>query len=143
MEIRIRLAELRELQWVNERYDEVKFMHSVFDREKIAIAEVDNKPAGLGRLVQLGGNDWEMGGIYVFKEFQGKGLAEVIVKFLVAAVQPEWRVFCLPFAPLKDFYARFGFIPCAAGMKIPDEISKKHQWCNDTYPDRTLLCVLR
>ena len=49
----IRQAVKSELAWINERYDEVEFVHSCFDREVIAIAEIGSQKAGLGRIVML------------------------------------------------------------------------------------------
>jgi hypothetical protein len=49
--IQIRQAIAEEIGWINERYDEVGFVHSDLTRDYVAIAEVDRSRAGLGRLV--------------------------------------------------------------------------------------------
>lgn len=50
MNAKIRKALKTELDWINEKYDEVQFVHSIFETEIIAIAEIDENRIGLGRL---------------------------------------------------------------------------------------------
>ena len=52
MIIKIRKAEKNEINWINLKYKEVNFMASDFDNEFIAIAECDNIPCGLGKLIK-------------------------------------------------------------------------------------------
>jgi len=49
--LKIKKAEISELAWINKCYDEVGFIHSSFETEIIAIATMNEQPAGLGRLV--------------------------------------------------------------------------------------------
>jgi GNAT superfamily N-acetyltransferase len=142
MALTVRKARADEIDWINQQYDGVGFIHSNLDREIVAIAEHDGTKAGLGRLVHVEGENWELGGMYVLSEFRGLGIADTIVRFLLSCSLPHHQVFCLPFSHLRQFYARFGFAPCADPRIVPEEISKKHAWCNETYEHETLLFVL-
>ncbi|MBS0622859.1 MAG: GNAT family N-acetyltransferase [Verrucomicrobia bacterium] len=75
----LRRAEPSEISWVNQCYAEVQFIHSNFDREVIAIAEVNGQKAGLGRLVTINDENLELGGMYVFEEFRGQGIARKVL----------------------------------------------------------------
>ncbi len=68
--IRIRTANRSEIEWINKCYDEVEFVHSIFDKEVIAIAEFNNQNAGIGRLVRINSDNLELGGMYVFDAFR-------------------------------------------------------------------------
>src|SRR5262249_26114604 len=138
----VREANSDEVDWINERYDEVGFIHSDFSRELIAVAEFDGVRAGLGRLVPIDEGTADLGGMYVFDVFRGRGIAEEIVRFLLQHGRVYSRIFCLPFAHLSGFYSRFGFNPHLESSSIPEDIMKKHQWCNRQYPQPTLLYSL-
>ena len=70
--IEVRAAKKSEMEWINTKYDEVEFVHSIFDKEVIAVAEANGQKAGIGRLVTIDENNFELGGIYVFEEFRGR-----------------------------------------------------------------------
>ncbi len=70
---KIRAAERQEVEWINNCYDQVEFIHSHFENEIIAIAEFNGEKAGLGRLVKVDENNLELGGMYVFESFREKG----------------------------------------------------------------------
>lgn len=57
MSLKLREALPTDIEWINRRYDEVGFVHSNFDSEVIAVAEWRGCKAGLGRLVDLSGNN--------------------------------------------------------------------------------------
>lgn len=139
----VRNIRFDELDWVNSKYDEVQFVHSSFEKEIIAVAEVDGEKAGLGRLVSIYGQQYELGGMYIFEEFRKLGLATQIVEFLLSQTQSKQIIFCLPFAHLKSFYEKFGFQDSSLfpNLKIHDSVRKKHEWCNQTYTGDTLLLV--
>lgn len=80
----IRIAKASEIDWINQRYDEVEFVHSVFEKEIIAIAEIGAQQAGIGRLVNVTEHDFELGGMYVFEPFRSKGVAERSLNFYSA-----------------------------------------------------------
>lgn len=141
--LEIRNAEKSEISWINACYDEVEFVHSIYEREKIAVAEMDGQKAGLGRLVRLDSVNFELGGMFVFESFRGKGIATKIVKFLLSEILPEHRVYCIPFEPLIPFYHQFGFMPCKELEPVPHEISTKYLWCKNKYPQPTSLLVLK
>ena len=142
MNVTIRKAFRCELEWLNARYDEVGFRHSDFNRELIAIAEVEGNKAGLGRLVTIDSNTAELGGMYVFTEYRGYGVAGKIVEFLLQHSGRFKQIFCLPFAYLKDFYGKYGFVPTDESQDIPALIREKHNWCKRTYEHEILLLVL-
>lgn len=139
--IRIKQAEKNEINWINVKYSEVGFVKSNYENEYIIIAKVENENAGLGRLVQIDSNNIELGGIYVFPNFRGFGVAEKIVQHLCEensfGIATIW---CLPFENLSNFYLKFGFRNCKH-VKIPEKITQKLKWCNSEskYDEKVLL----
>jgi hypothetical protein len=71
--IQIRAASKTDIEWINHRYKEVDFVPSIFEKEVIAVAEFKGERAGLGRLVTLDEQNAELGGMYVFEPYRGKG----------------------------------------------------------------------
>jgi len=132
----IRPARPDELDWVNQRYADIDFVPSERDH-LIAIAEVDGKRAGLGRIVPIEEGIGELGGMLVFEQFQRMGLARRLVSSLVA--QPGFHtLWCLPFAELEAMYVSLGFKPGDAA-DAPEPVLSKHRWCNEHYPKPVLL----
>ncbi len=142
MTVSIRTANRSEMDWINERYDEVEFVHSHFDKETIAIAEIDGKKAGIGRLVIIDANHLELGGMYVFEEFRNRGIAGKIVAFLLKHALSFQTVYCIPFEHLVPFYKRYGFTPCSDLNAVPVELREKVLWCKTKYPQQTALLQL-
>jgi len=70
--IQIRQAIAGEIDWINERYDEVGFVHSDRTRDYVAIAEVDRWRAGLGRLVHIDQGIAEWAESLLCQSFVGK-----------------------------------------------------------------------
>lgn len=140
--LRLRTAEKSELGWINACYDEVEFVHSDFENEMIAIAEFDKQKAGLGRLVKVDEEHFELGGMYVFESFRGKGIAKELVKFLLSFVEPYQTVYCIPFEHLLPFYKECGFTNCSNFESIPPTIIDKYRWCQEKYTHPTALLVL-
>ena len=138
MNILIRKALLKDLPWVNEQYDKVQFKHSVYEREFIAIAEVEGAPAGIGRLVSIDEGNLELGGMYVQDEYRGLGVAKGIVLYLLQQAKNK-TVYCLPFAHLENFYSACGFAPVHDIAHVPEEVVQKWEWCQNMYPQPTLL----
>jgi N-acetylglutamate synthase-like GNAT family acetyltransferase len=139
--IHIRSAYPKDEIWINERYKELGFLPSDVGRELIAIAEDDEVRAGLGRLVPINADCAELGGIYVIQEFRGRGIATEVVSYLLHQGEVYHKIFCLPFAHLEHFYSGFGFHPCEDAERVPQEVHRKHQWCNRHYEHPTLLLV--
>lgn len=139
--IAVRVAARNELTWINRRYDEVQFVHSDFDNEIIAIAEYEGQRVGLGRLVRIDDRNLELGGIYVFEQHRGKGIAKEIVEFLLRYVPKEQIVYCIPFEHLAPFYRQFGFLD-SNGDGAPKKVVEKFIWCQEQYPTPTTLFVL-
>lgn len=140
--LNIRAAEKQEISWINDCYDQVQFMHSHFDSEIIAIAEFNGEKAGLGRLVEVDEKNFELGGMYVFESFRGKGIAKEIVNFLLTYVKPSQNVYCIPFEHLFQFYKQCGFGNCLNLESIPQIILDKYRWCQEKYTHPTALLVL-
>src|SRR5579862_6064334 len=92
--IQIRLANPNEIEWINDCYDAIQFVHSDFEKEIIAIAEVDGQKAGLGRLVTLEDGSLELGGMYVLEAFRRHGIARQILPFLLNHVPSDKIVYC-------------------------------------------------
>jgi len=135
----VREAEEKEMAWVNTRYDEIGFIRAEYTDGTILIAEVDGKKAGLGRLQNVGKDCFELGGMYVFRDYRKEGLARILVETLLEYAKDCPRIFCLPFAHLAQFYRSFGFETVVDRTDVPEVVTKKLTWCNDTYPDCTLI----
>lgn len=138
----IRQAKENEIFWINSQYDEVGFKHSSFENEFISIVEVNGIKAGLGRLQKIEDKVCELGGIYVKEDFRGLGLASLIVDFLIKNSNSYNKIFCLPFEHLNSFYKKFGFQVVDNCDYIPQIVKEKHNWCDKTYDNKTLLFVL-
>lgn len=97
-------ASQADLQWVNQQYKTIDFKPSCFENEIVAIAKVDNKPVGEGRLQTIEDAVAELGGIYVESALRQQGVANKIVAYLLANSTSYKIVYCLPFAHLAPFY---------------------------------------
>lgn len=140
--LKLRTAEASEIGWVNNCYDQVEFVHSDFDNEVIAIAEFDQKKAGLGRLVKVDEKNLELGGMYVFEAFRCKGIAKELVKFLLTYIELFQTVYCIPFEHLLPLYKQCGFTSCSNLDSVPQKILDKYCWCQEKYSNPTSLLVL-
>ena len=140
--IKIILAKKSELDWINACYDEIGFVHSIFDEEIIAIAEVNGQKAGIGRLVTIDEKNLELGGIYVFEDFRNQGVARKIVEFLLNKAPSSRAIYCIPFENLTPFYKQFGFIDCLNLEHVPKKLLKKRLWCQEKYTQPTSFLVM-
>ncbi|MBX3718327.1 MAG: FosX/FosE/FosI family fosfomycin resistance hydrolase [Parachlamydiales bacterium] len=138
-----KLAGHQEIEWVNQCYDQVEFVHSNLDHEMIAIAELGGEKAGLGRLVKMDEENLELGGMYVFEQFRNKGIATELVKFLLTQTKPSQNIYCIPFEHLAPFYQQFGFDHCLDKAEVPEKILTKLHWCQKKYASPTALLVLK
>jgi N-acetylglutamate synthase-like GNAT family acetyltransferase len=130
-----------ELGWINARYAGVDFVASS-GTDVIAVAEADGQPAGLGRVVHIADGVGELGGMLVFDDYRGSGLAKQIIGFLQQQADLP-TLYCLPFSELEGLYGSMGFSVAAAGDTVPDKVAAKHRWCNEHYPKPVLLLVAR
>jgi N-acetylglutamate synthase-like GNAT family acetyltransferase len=137
----IRKAYAEEEQWVNERYKEIGFVPSNVGRELVAVAEHEGSRAALGRLVPVNADCAELGGIYVLQEFRGLGIATELVDYLLREGTTYKKIFCLPFAHVEHLYLALGFRRYDGAENVPQEIQRKHRWCNNHYEHGTLLLV--
>lgn len=133
--IEIRAARTDEADWVNERYAAVDFIPSDLTRELVLIAELDHTPAGLGRLVPVDEQSCELGGMLVFDEFRGRGVARALIDALIERAQGK-TIYCIPFAKLESLYAAAGF---ERSDHAPKAITEKFAWCQRTYDQPVLL----
>jgi GNAT superfamily N-acetyltransferase len=138
--VTVRQLQAHELKWANGRYGEIDFLPSTQD-DYIAVAENDGQPAGLGRLVRVGGEACELGGMYVFPEQRGGGISRAIIGHLIAAAGRA-TLYCLPFGNLRGLYESFGFREQAPDPAMPDQVLEKFKWCNSHYGREVLLLVL-
>lgn len=139
----VRTAKKTEMEWVNKCYDEVEFVHSNFDKEIIAIAELDGHRAGIGRLVTIDSNHFELGGMYVFESYRNRGVASTIVDFLLKHTPKASTVYCIPFEHLVSFYKEFGFVSCTDLQQVPKELLNKYLWCKEKYSHPTSLLIFQ
>lgn len=137
----IRTAMRSEIEWINKCYDEVAFSHSNFDREVIAVAEVEGLKAGLGRIVTIDDDHLELGGIYVFENFRNQGIARDIVTFLLEHSNTSQTIYCIAVTHLLSFYKKFGFELCIDLESVHKKIYEKNTWCQENYPIPTKLLV--
>lgn len=138
-------ADRNEIDWINSKYTEIGFVKSNYDNEFIVIAKVENKNAGLGRLVKIDDKNIELGGIYTFPDFRGLRVAENIVSNLCNKnPYKESTIWCLPFENLLSFYSKFGFKNHYKGA-VPEEVGKKLEWCNSNnrYEKKVVLLYKR
>jgi GNAT superfamily N-acetyltransferase len=134
---RIRRLDPAELAWANERYAEIDFLASPAT-DFIAVAHSGGTPVALGRVSQVSATAGELGGIYVFPEFRGLGIAKRLVDFLVHQCGLE-TLFCLPFERLHGLYILAGFALQPIDATVPEKVLGKHAWCNSHYGERVLL----
>jgi N-acetylglutamate synthase-like GNAT family acetyltransferase len=139
--ISVRTASPSELTWINERYREIDFLLCGAN-DFVVVAEIDGKPAGLGRIVPIAGRVGELGGMLVFDEFRGTGLSKQIIAFLIETLEFDF-LYCLPFSNLENLYATFGFRRVADVAGVPAKVLKKYHWCAEFYPDPVLLMGLQ
>jgi len=113
-------------------------MPSDLSREVVVIAEIEGVPAGVGRLVPYG-EVYELGGMLVFEEFRGRGVARAIIDELLRRADRD--VYCIPFADLTALYESAGFV-AAKEQEAPAAIREKVSWCRQTY-DRAVMLLCR
>ena len=138
----LRLATLDDAQWINERYASVHFQPSDLSRDLMVVAEVDGAPAGFGRLLPAGEHACELGGMLVFEEFRGRGIARAIIDELLRHTDGR-TVYCIPFAELEPIYAGAGFERIAPHQELPAYIHKKLDWCAREIDRPVILMVIR
>ncbi|MTI31008.1 GNAT family N-acetyltransferase [Xanthovirga aplysinae] len=132
-----------EINWINSKYEEVGFISSDYENELIVVAEIKNQRCGLGRMVVIDEKNLELGGIFVFQDYRGLGIAEEIVGHLCEENEFNQRnIWCLPFHHLKDFYLKFGFSELKRDdLVVPQKVLEKHTWCNSNYEQKVLMLV--
>ncbi len=127
MKIELRTATQADAGWINDRYASVHFIPSDLVRDTIVVAEIEGFPAGMGRLVPAGEGVCELGGMYVFEEHRGRGVARAIIDELLRQAGAR-EVYCIPFADLTALYAAAGFA-AADPENATDAIRAKLAWC--------------
>jgi GNAT superfamily N-acetyltransferase len=140
--MQLRRARPDEAGWINSRYAEVHFLPSDLARDLVIVAEIDGVPAGIGRLVPAGEEACELGGMLVFQEFRGRGLARALIGELLRHAAGR-TVYCIPFADLEPIYAGEGFATIEPTPALPEHVRTKLAWCAETIDRPVILMVLR
>ena len=137
MTVTLRAADAADLAAINARYADIDFLPS-HAGELMVVAEWDGDICGQGRVVPVGDDSGELGGIFVLPAFEGRGIARSLVDWLI--LQSRWRVlYCLPFAELADFYGEMGFVSVTNDAGVPGAVLEKHRWCQGAYDKPVLL----
>jgi GNAT superfamily N-acetyltransferase len=126
--MRLRTATAADAQWINERYASVHFQPSDLARDLVVVAELDGVAAGIGRLVPAGADACELGGMLVFEEFRGRGIARAIIEELLRHADGR-AVYCIPFAELEPIYSASGFVRREPHEGLPPYVREKLDWC--------------
>ncbi|HEV7767386.1 MAG TPA: GNAT family N-acetyltransferase [Thermoanaerobaculia bacterium] len=137
----LRIATSDDATWINERYESVGFVLSDLARHFVIIAELDGIPAGLGRLVPASDTAYELGGMLVFEEYRGRGIARAIIEQLLRHAGDR-AVYCIPFAELEPIYAGVGFVRREAEEDVPKGIREKLDWCARELPERPVILMM-
>ncbi len=137
MATHLRAIGAHELAGVNAHYAAIDFVPCGV-HDLVVLAEVDGQWAGLGRLVPVGPEVAELGGMHVFPAFQGRGLTKRLIAFLIAQSRHR-TLYCLPFAELEALYRAAGFHRLDPADAVPRQISDKLAWCKRFYPKPVLL----
>ncbi len=124
----LRIATSDDERWINERYASVHFLTSDLSRDLVIVAEIDGVPAGIGRLVPAGENACELGGMLVFEEFRGRGIARAIIEELLRNANGR-TVYCIPFSELEPIYRGAGFVRVTPDETLPAHVREKLDWC--------------
>jgi GNAT superfamily N-acetyltransferase len=140
--MKLRLADSEDAAWINESYASVHFLPSDLSRDLTVVAEIDGVRAGIGRLVPAGEEACELGGMLVFEEFRGRGIARAIIDELLRHTNGR-AVYCIPFAELEPIYAGAGFVRIAPDDKLPAHIKEKLDWCAREIDRAVILMALR
>jgi GNAT superfamily N-acetyltransferase len=140
--MQLRPARPDEADWINARYADVRFRGSDLTRELVIVAEVDGVRAGIGRLVPAGEDACELGGMLVFEEFRGRGLARALIEELLRHAAGR-TVYCVPFADLEPIYAGEGFTAIEPAAGLPEYVGQKLAWCAAEIDRPVILMVLR
>lgn len=139
--MKLRVATAADADWINAAYAEVAFQTSDLSREVLIVAELDGERAGIGRLVPASEDACELGGMLVFEQFRGRGVARAIVDELLRHAGGR-TVYCIPFADLEPIYAKAGFVRCEPDATLPRYVSDKLEWCRRKVRRPVILMVL-
>lgn len=136
----LRHATADDASWIHEAYSAIGFLSSDPSEHFVIVAEIDGERAGLGRLVPAGEDACELGGMLVFEQFRGRGIARAIIDELLHNAGTR-EVYCVPFAELEPIYAASGFVTQASDDEAPEEIRRKLAWCAREIPERRVLLM--
>jgi GNAT superfamily N-acetyltransferase len=139
--VKLRIATPADEGWINERYARVHFIPSDLSRDTIVVAELDGAACGMGRLVPAGEGAFELGGMYVFDEHRGRGIARKIVDELIR-IAGDRDVYCIPFADLTALYASAGFAP-SDPESATQHVREKLDWCRREHARAVVLLKLK
>lgn len=131
MDLVIRPANNDDLRWANDRYAEVDFVPSTA-ADQLVVARLGDDRVGVGRVVPVGPGVGELGGMYVAPAARGRGVADGIVRRLLATTSAQ-TLFCIPFTDLYGLYERCGFRRVDDLQGLPEPVATKLAWCRAHY----------
>src|SRR6266702_6358102 len=138
--LEVRSATPADRPYIDAAYRAIDFAACAPDDE-LVVADDAGAPIGIGRLVPLGGDAVELGGIFVEPAARRAGVAAAVVRALLERAGGR-RVFCVPFSHLVDYYKRFGFVDCPVDAAVPAGIHAKLRFCQSRYPDTVVVLVM-
>ena len=131
--IEVRPATPADRPYIDATYRGIDFAACAPDDE-LVVAEDAGTRLGIGRLVPLGRDSVELGGIFVEPAARRAGVAAAVVRTLLGRAGGR-RVYCVPFSHRVGYYKRFGFVDCPVDAAVPAGIHGKLRFCQSRYPD--------
>ncbi len=136
--VTIRRAREDELDFVNLLYRRADFVASDAD-DIVLIAEVACERVGVGRLVPVGDDAVELGGMYVVDAHRGGGLGRAIVARLVLEAGAR-AIWCIPYTHVAGLYRSFGMVDAVPGEpEPPPAVAEKLRFCRARYATSVVL----
>jgi N-acetylglutamate synthase-like GNAT family acetyltransferase len=132
-----RRARADELSWVNDVYRRADFVASDV-HDVVLVAEEGGARVGVGRLVPVAEDAYELGGMWVDEAARGRGVAKQLVAALLREAG-DATLWCIPFARVADLYRGFGFADASADAQPPPAVVAKLAFCRARYPFAVVL----
>lgn len=92
-------------------YQDVGYGVGVDPGDRILTARIDKKVVGAVRICREESTQ-VLRGMYVAPDLRGKGVGSRLLEAVVSALDPV-ACWCVPYAHLREFYARGGFEECS------------------------------
>jgi len=134
----VRPAGPADRDFIARTYASIEFEETPAD--DVLVAEHEGQRVGLGRLVPVGDDAVELGGIWTDERHRRLGVAALVVRALLERAAGR-RVYCIPFRPLAGYYKRFGFIDAAVDETVPRAIAEKVAGTDRRFPQGVALLM--